>query len=739
MIMAFWVSFFPIKWAMEQNTHEAILLSIGFLVGVFLISFSLFLLLMNLNLKFKIVSFFRKIIALLFLLLPGVMYLANLVPYVTVKKALTEADLLAFFKSYKQEAITYFTSNVDWNSFAWVSIIFILFVFSAIFCIFKQKNTKKPLSKVVTLLFGLILSSSLFHNTLTEPIERAITKLQEYREFSEKAKMSKGTKKIMVSKQNADKGIFVIVIGESQHRGHMSVYGYNRPTTPFLDSKKDNHTYGDWVFLDNPYASYTHTVEVMTWALTNITSFNQKKLSESKNIIDILNDNGYQIWWISNQKKTEPLASMVSQSQHQLWLNEPSEETDPYDEIILDKLPQEIELNNSNSVIFIHLMGNHMAYVDRYPNEWNKFGNSATDRYDNSILYNDYIVSKIYNHFLKMKNFSALVYMSDHADDVDSGFCSHNASLFTWDMVKIPFYAFFSRNYIKKNYKKIQILRDHKNKPFVNEMLFDFLLGIIGIQDESYRPENDLSNKEYNHSVDDLFTLLGQKRLSKEGEETALKNRFKIYLRRVNSPQKLEELREKYVGFELDIIYHEEEDAFENSHDKNNLKEYPLEATLKYYRDWQYLWLDFKNLTLENQVAAKKCLDELSKKYNISKSKVWLESSNLEALEVFTNDGWNTSYRLPYYNFDKVSTDKSEKIKSEIEAISYSGKIRAISFADNYYSFVNSLTLNPNVSLLIWFDEKTFEELKDINHFLSILQNPRVKTVLVEEHGKYHR
>lgn len=38
-------------------------------------------------------------------------------------------------------------------------------------------------------------------------------------------------------------GVYVLVIGESQNKMHMSAYGYGRETTPWLDSmKNDEHT-----------------------------------------------------------------------------------------------------------------------------------------------------------------------------------------------------------------------------------------------------------------------------------------------------------------------------------------------------------------------------------------------------------------------------------------------------------------------------------------------------------------
>ena len=719
------------------NNISQTLTCLIFSFGVGLLSFSSASLLMLVKLKSKIASFFIKIFSVCLLSLPGLIYLSYCIPYMTAKKALTELDILAFLGSYSQEAFSYFVSNINWTTFLWVIPVFILFVVAAINYALKYKKIGFN-TLITTLLFGIIFVGSFMHNLVTEPFEKAMVKLREFQTFSEKVKKQKNTPNVI--SENYEKRIYVVVIGESQNRTHMSVYGYHRPTTPFLDSVKNNHTDGTWIFFDNGYSCHTHTVETLSWALTDINSFNKKTLSNSTDIMSVLNSHGYQTWLFSNQKKTEQynVAHIVQQAQKQFWLNEEIL-IDTYDEVILNNLPTEEELSDKPNVIFIHLLGNHDAYRDRYPNKWDKFGNTQVDYYDSSILYNDYIIQKIYEHFSKMKNFSALIYMADHADDVNNNLFSHNYSIFTWDMTKIPFFAFFSSDYVEKYNKKIKNLQTRKSTPFVNDLFFDTLLGITEIRDENYVAKNDLGSEYYEYSRDDLSVLHGTKKLTDEPVDDLLKYRSKIWLHRVNSPKKIQDVGEKYFGVELDIIYYEKEDAFENSHDKTDLLKYPLEQTLKNHAYWHHFWFDFKNLTQENNSQAKQTLEKLMKNNYISKDKVWVESQNLEALESFTKDGWKTSYYMPYYKFEEMTQKEIENIKSQIEAISYSGKVQAISFSGIYYPFIMSLNLNPKISLLTWYDLQTFEELKEKDYFLETLKNPQIEVVLVKEYGENHR
>ena len=455
--------------------------------------------------------------------------------------------------------------------------------------------------------------------------------------------------------------------------------------------------------------------------------------------MEVLNQNGYQTWWISNQKKVTLYEALMSEAQNQSWLND-SQGTDPYDEIILDNLPEESALKSS-AVVFIHLMGCHSRYDERYPTTWNRFGDKHVDRYDNSMLYNDYIIQNIYNHFAKMAKFKSMIYLSDHAEDVENKLY-HTSSLFTWNMTKIPFFAFFTQDYINKNFEKITLLKSRKRKLFVNDMFFDFLLGILNIKDENYIPQNDFSNPKYVIHYD-YPILEGKKHLSEEKNDNFLNYRPKFWLHKVNSPYRLRNAGKEYLGVEMDIIYYEKENSFENSHEKTDLSRHNLEQTLEQYGkldEFNYsIWFDFKNLTDENKEAAKNALEKIINKYGIPKSYVWVESKDWKSLDTFTKSGWKTSYYMQVpKSLDNISEEKLNQIKSKFEEISYSNKVTAFSFPSEYYSFVTSMKLNPEIFLLTWFRGKTFDELSDNEEFLSIIHDKRIKVVLAEKDWSGH-
>lgn len=67
-------------------------------------------------------------------------------------------------------------------------------------------------------------------------------------------------------------------------------------------------------------------------------------------------------------------------------------------------------------------MGNHGSYEERYPHAFNRWtGKSHIDKYDNSILYNDFVMKQLFSAVKESAKLSGAVYFSDHADDVDAG------------------------------------------------------------------------------------------------------------------------------------------------------------------------------------------------------------------------------------------------------------------------------------------------------------------------------
>ena len=82
--------------------------------------------------------------------------------------------------------------------------------------------------------------------------------------------------------------------------------------------------------------------------------------------------------------------------------------------------------------IVVHLLGTHMNYKYRYPADYARFADrqgvppwvadgdqlSFYNSYDNAVLYNDFVVSKLIKDFAATDPNGLLVYFSDHGEEV---------------------------------------------------------------------------------------------------------------------------------------------------------------------------------------------------------------------------------------------------------------------------------------------------------------------------------
>ena len=59
---------------------------------------------------------------------------------------------------------------------------------------------------------------------------------------------------------------YVLVIGESQNKDHMSLHGYSRKTTPWIDEQICRP---NWVSFNHAYSNYVQTVPALSLALTD--------------------------------------------------------------------------------------------------------------------------------------------------------------------------------------------------------------------------------------------------------------------------------------------------------------------------------------------------------------------------------------------------------------------------------------------------------------------------------------
>lgn len=463
--------------------------------------------------------------ALMFMVLPFWLY------FIVSHEALRADIVLTVYQTNYHEALSYIAGQSKLYLVIAV-IVVLLFVYGYIKFLQLTKSidhTEKS-KKLNYLVVGFIIMGIFYGykyfvyyevNTVINRVAEAVHSYEAFRDNRE-IRLQRLAQLKGLYQDESKKGVYVLVIGESQARDHMGIYGYSRQTTPWLTGLKEKN---ETLLFRNAYSNHVHTVPSLTYALSEKNQYNIVSLAEANSIIDMANAANMDTYWISNQERYSvfdtPVAEIASMAKHQIWINDNignTAETRFHDGMLVEKLPNEKEAKNA--LIVVHVMGSHVTYRERYPSGFTRFsdGDKLVDNYDNAIFYGDDVLGKIYNKMKNNPNFMGFIFFSDHGEE-PQGNLAHESSKFTFNMARIPLIMNFSDTFIRNNPETFNRLRLHEDYFWTNDLLYNMMISILGIEGAPIvEPQLDLSNDTYDRTKNNLTTLHGEKRIVDDNE-----------------------------------------------------------------------------------------------------------------------------------------------------------------------------------------------------------------------------
>ena len=221
----------------------------------------------------------------------------------------------------------------------------------------------------------------------------------------------------------------VVLIGESVRKQNMSLYGYQRETTPIEVSEVNN-----MLLYKNAYSPAAITNMSVPIVLSNINIDNyQKELKKlSDNIVNVANHSGYNTFWYSTQGGAHGITAIATFSKNKRYIN-------GYDEAVLPYLKEALKDTSPKKLIVLHINGSHPYACDKYPPKESVWEGGIDECYDNSIRYTDKVIGQIFE-LLKNEN-SALVYFSDHGQIKENEIYKHGDYR---EAVQVPYFVWFS-------------------------------------------------------------------------------------------------------------------------------------------------------------------------------------------------------------------------------------------------------------------------------------------------------
>lgn len=310
-------------------------------------------------------------------------------------------------------------------------------------------------------------------------------------------------------KNSATSNTLVLVIGESTNRQRMSLYGYERKTTPQLDALKN-----ELLVFDNIYSPRPYTIETLQQVLTFADQRNPGLYLKKPTLINMMKQAGYKTYWITNQqtqtKRNTMLTTFSKQADEQIYLNNNrSQDSAQYDGLVIEPFKNILADSAEKKFIVVHLLGTHRKYHYRFPDEFALFQGSEDlpkwldddqaeeyNDYDNAILYNDYVVASLINVFKDSKDNGMLTYFSDHGEEVYDNpkdlFTGRNEGKPTSAMYTVPFIVWRSDSWIKDNF-----IPETQNIVHRGYSTSDFIFtwsDMAGIKFKDYEPDRSVVN-----------------------------------------------------------------------------------------------------------------------------------------------------------------------------------------------------------------------------------------------------
>lgn len=459
----------------------------------------------------------------------------------------SQSVLFIIFESNAAESSEYLSNYFSWGLLAG------LIIYSAVaFYLWKRVKPvylTSPLKVILIVLIVSVLFASPFlknmllkHRSFTDSAEKLATAMEpaapwqavigfiSYRnQLNNMQELLAQNAKIAPLKNLKDDfagqtSTLILVIGESTNRQRMSLYGYARKTTPKLDAMKNELLAYTDVVSPRPY-----TIEVLQQVLTFGDEEHPDLYLTQPSLINMMKQAGYKTYWITNQqtltKRNTMLTTFSKQTDEQYYLNNNrSQDTRQYDSAVLAPFKQLLSQPAPRKFIIVHLLGTHMNYKYRYPENFAKFSGREGvppwvqdgdeldfyNSYDNAVLYNDEVISDLIKTLSSTQPNGLLLYFSDHGEEVYDtkglDFRGRNETKPTQAMYTIPFMIWQSPLWKKQH--RID-LTNTVNRPYSSSNLIHTWADLIGLHFDEFDASKSIVNndfKEYLRLIGDPYS-----------------------------------------------------------------------------------------------------------------------------------------------------------------------------------------------------------------------------------------
>lgn len=279
----------------------------------------------------------------------------------------------------------------------------------------------------------------------------------------------------------------VVVIGESATRGHLSLYGYSRKTTPRIDAVADELLV---------FSNVTAEVAFTPFALRDL--FTATEGGRVVSVPSAAVSAGFEASLCSGQARSGIYDGadelLFAACATRRYLCDLLSEGSYHDGALVPLVREDAASDAAKRLVFVHLLGSHTSWCNNYPPEFAVFSGGYVDAeveglpeaavmsvntYDNSILYTDHVVGELLDSVKASGRPAVLVYVSDHGESPCSSVERDHRHP---DSHAIPCFIWFSEEYRRTHAGLIDRLAEMRSLPLTSRDLFRAWMDLLGLR-----------------------------------------------------------------------------------------------------------------------------------------------------------------------------------------------------------------------------------------------------------------
>jgi glucan phosphoethanolaminetransferase (alkaline phosphatase superfamily) len=328
-----------------------------------------------------------------------------------------------------------------------------------------------------------------------------------------------GIQKIPYHAHREDRGeeVHVFIVGESARRDSWSVYGYQRPTTPYLEKLKS-----EAFFLQHAVADANLTSLSVPMILTGMTPEEHAVSGRPHGtLLDLAKEAGYSTSWLVNQD-LEVSTSIGVVADHLEFPPETNRGSVfarfTTDEALLPAYKRELENGGHPRFIGLHVLQSHWEYYKRYPPKFQRYGDvsklalfslfdtnreverALTDSYDNSVLYSDWFLEQVIEAARQLKVPATVTFVPDHGESLpalDNQVAGHGGPDFYPSQYEIPAFVWVNDAYRAAHPQRVATLKANVARQVRSHEFFYTVADLMGISWPDAKPERSFVSPSF--------------------------------------------------------------------------------------------------------------------------------------------------------------------------------------------------------------------------------------------------